>query len=536
MNERRSPLATLLAALACAAPLAAQNPCGTPHLVGLPSPAGSTATILADVAAFGANDLWVVGQSQRSVQGQLQSLPMILHWDGTRFAQVAAPSVGVPGNPGRTWCELSAVGGVTADDVWAGGQCERQHPLNGTVGKQVFLLHWDGTAWSQVPAPVTSPAANGAWIDSILAFASDDVWFFGYTTRHDPFPNRGPLTMHWDGSRVTVVDVAVMPGAGASANRSWVDVDAVSSTEFWGVANVWPFPGNFVPYVGRWNGSAWTQAAALPTLANTYYDLFAVAAIASNDVWVTGSEGTNPIRPYAIHWNGSAWTRRPTSGYAHALVAFASNDVWAFGTEIEHWNGTSWSVVMDYGATLANAQSLAAAAVGPCELWTVGTQWASPGGPPVVALAARVGASQSGTASLRLPCSTPRFAQSLLPLSTPRIGQPLRVAVDDPMGVTGVSGPVATFWLLAFGPGPAAPCGTLLPGLGIGGAPIEVLLDASATTVSAATWNGPGQPAEHAVLVPNQTGLVGLPLVCQAALLGSTGVVATSALDLVIGR
>ncbi|MEQ1632429.1 MAG: hypothetical protein ABL997_08655 [Planctomycetota bacterium] len=535
MNHPTQRVAAAIAFLLSALPLLGQTSCGTPHLVGLPHPSGNSGTALNGIAQFGPSDIWAVGDSIHTVQGESLSLPMTLHWDGSRFVEVPAPSVSIPGNPGSTWCELRAVDGVASNDVWAGGRCERQHPLNGTIGFQVFLLHWNGTAWSQVPAPITSPAANGAWIDTIIGFASNDVWFFGYTTRHDPFPSRGPLTMHWDGSNVSVVDVAVMPGAGSSANRSWVDVDALSPTEFWGVADVWPGPGLFSPYVGRWNGSSWTQVA-VPTLPNTYYRLYAVEAIAANDVWVTGSEGITPTVPYAIHWNGSTWTRRPTSGYARSLVAYASNDVWAFGNKIEHWNGTAWSVVTDYSATLANAPSLDAVAVGPCDMWTVGTQWASSNGPPVQSLAAHIGSSSAGNARLRLPCTTPRLAQSLLPLATPRVGQAFRIVVDDPAGVAGLVGPQATAWWVAFGPGPLAPCGALVPGLGVAGAPIEVMLDSSATFVSTSVWNVPGQPAEHAVIVPNDPFLVGMSLASQAAFVGAAGIVATSAVDLVIGQ
>ena len=112
----------------------------------------------------------------------------------------------------------------------------------------------------------------------------------------------------------------------------------------------------------------------------------------------------------------------------------------------------------------------------------------------------------------------------------------MRVVVDDPFALAGVSGPAATAWLWAFGPGALGPCGVLVPGLGTAGSALEILVDGSATVVTTAVWAGPGQGVEHAVSVPAQPALVGLALASQAVFLGAAGFAATSALDLVIGQ
>lgn len=529
----------VLAALAHALigiPLAAQTACGVPHLVGLPHPTGSDSTRLYDVTAFGPDDVWAVGTSWRTVGTQSEARSWTLHWDGTRFTEVPAPSPNIPGLPPS--CMLQAVGGSAPDDLWAAGNYSRQHPNNGHIGPQILLLHWDGSTWTQVPEPIPQftymASSSGSRIQDIVAFASDDVWFFGWWSG-DQFTNAGPLALHWNGSSIQIVDIAPLPNS--NSNWKWIDVDALSPTDFWGVAAVGG--GNYGHYVAHWNGSSWTRHANIPTLPITYYDLFAVGAVAANDVWVAGSEWTlsppSPVAPYAIHWDGSTWTRRPTNGYVREFVTFASDDVWGFGTMVEHWDGTSWTVVEDLGATLTSAQGWEAIATGPCDLWTVGTQWATSSGPPVVALAAHIGPANAGAAALRLPCTTPVLAQSLLPTNTPRIGHPLRVVVDDPMGVTGASGPLATAWLLALGPGPSAPCGTPVPGLGLGGGSIEVLLDGTATIFSTAVWYRPGQPAEHAAMVPNDPTMIGMAFTSQAVLVTGTGLLATSAIDYVVG-
>lgn len=517
-----------------AVPLLAQNPCGTPHLVGMPHPANATSTRLYDVCAFGPNDVWAVGQRWADLAGQTNSFAFILHWDGAHFTEVPCPSPGIPNL--RTWCELRTIGGSGPNDLWAAGQYERQHPNNGHVGPQIFLLHWDGSTWTQVPEPMPQftymASSSGSHVNQIIANASNDVWFFGRWSG-DQFTSSGPLAMRWDGSAIQFESITAPPNT--SPYWRWVDVDKVGPNQFWGVAAT--NGGNYGTLVGEWTGSSF-QPHTIPKLPVTYYELTAVGAVAANDVWVAGSEQTlnpsTPIAPYTIHWNGSTWTRIPTSGYVREFVTFASNDVWAFGTKIEHWNGSAWTVVLDYASTLQSAQSWGACATGPCDLWTVGTQWTGTA-PPVVALAAHLGAANAGAATLRLPCTAPALRQSLLPQTLPRLGHTLRAQADDPLGTAGLSGGLLSAWLFANGPGPLAPCGVLVPGLGIGASSLEVLLDASATVGAVAAW-APGQPAEFAIPLPSNLALVGLSFASQAVFLTSNGLAATSALDLVLGQ
>ena len=88
----------------------------------------------------------------------------------------------------------------------------------------------------------------------------------------------------------------------------------------------------------------------------------AIAAIASNDIWVVGStkDTVHSIRTGAEHWNGSSWAQIPApdvgtgANQLNGVDALTSNNVWAVGystssgqqkTLIERWNGTQWRVV-----------------------------------------------------------------------------------------------------------------------------------------------------------------------------------------------
>ncbi|MFO1076331.1 MAG: hypothetical protein U1E73_01235 [Planctomycetota bacterium] len=531
----RSRIALALCALATPFAVAAQNPCGIPHLVASPTPTGSIGTRLTGVKAFAPNDIWAVGMNWRQGQTNTSSFSWIVHWDGTRFTEVPSPSPAL--GVARTWCELHAIDGVAPNDIWAAGLYERPHPNNGHIGPQMLLLHWDGTAWTQVPEPLPQfgyiASSSGTKVLDIVAHASNDVDFYGFWPGDQNTPS-GPMTAHWDGNSVTVTHV--LPPVYTTSSKGWVDVDVLPSGEAWAAAER-NGPG-YGPYLGRRVNGTWSQQT-IPTLPITYYSLTCVGAIASNDVWAAGTEETlnpsSPIHPYTIHWDGTQWQRHPTAGYVNEFVTLAGNDVWAFGTAVEHWDGTAWTLVTDLGATLASAQGLAATALGPCDLWTVGTQWSSLAGPPVAALAVHVGDATAGAATLRLPCTTAVHPRGIVPLATPRIGQTMRVVIGDPFAVTGLAGPTLTAWAWALGPGPLAPCGQLLPGLAVGGGAIEFLLDGSAVVVSSLAWSGGSMGSEHAVQIPALTGFAGLRLTSQAVLVGGNGLVGTAALDLVVG-
>ncbi len=80
-------------------------------------------------------------------------------------------------------------------------------------------------------------------------------------------------------------------------------------------------------------------------------NLTAVAAIAPDDIWVSGSyamvDANNQLvyLPLFLHWNGSQWLQFDSPGFGRDLVAIESNNVYAVGGEtLVHWDGQSWTV------------------------------------------------------------------------------------------------------------------------------------------------------------------------------------------------
>src|SRR5262249_16309740 len=73
-----------------------------------------------------------------------------------------------------------------------------------------------------------------------------------------------------------------------------------------------------------------------------------------NDVWAVGSTGSQPL---IEHWDGTSWSVVSSPNISHggslsAVTAISTNNVWAVGDAdnltvdlVEHWDGTSWRVV-----------------------------------------------------------------------------------------------------------------------------------------------------------------------------------------------
>jgi hypothetical protein len=313
---------------------------GNPRLLGL------TVVLFLSAAAP------ALGTTQSCTSG-----PLIQHWNGTAFTQVASPGNDAP----------TAVAAASPSDVWSVGA-----PESGP-----FSQHWDGSSWQ--PVTMAPPPAHwnpGAYGASISVEAPTDVWALV-----------GTVTERWDGSswhRLLVPRKGPLFG-----------IAALSPTNAWavGTASV-PFRAHmrYRPehtFVIHWNGSVWTRvtspnpAAANPPGSRNDNVLSGVAAASPRSVWAVGlyfrhvKGGPHSWQTLIVHWDGRRWKRVPSPspgglGHPAALsdVAVAGrNDVWAVGgygignnvtrVLVEHWNGRRWSIVpAPSGYAFSSDQSL----------------------------------------------------------------------------------------------------------------------------------------------------------------------------------
>ena len=88
----------------------------------------------------------------------------------------------------------------------------------------------------------------------------------------------------------------------------------------------------------------WTEVPGANLNDSGLYD---VAVVSANDVWAVGSLAT---RAQIEHWDGTSWSVvavQPPGTLLNGVAALSSNDIWAVGQNgahnlVEHWNGQRW--------------------------------------------------------------------------------------------------------------------------------------------------------------------------------------------------
>ncbi len=346
-----------------ATPTNTPDPCAPVwSVVSSPNP-GTDNNFLYGVAVVSANDVWAVGYYLNGGTNQT----LIEHWDGTSWSVVSSPNVGTGNN------DLNGVAVVSATDVWAVGS------YNNGSGDQTLVEHWNGTAWSVVSSP--NPGTTYDDLGGVAVVSTNDVWAVGSYSNSS---GGQTLVEHWNGTSWSVV---ASPNPTTNGSFFYA-VAAVSVNDVWAVG--FYYNNSFAPQtlVEHWNGTSWSVVSS-PNVG-TGDSLFGVAAVSANDVWAVGyyaNGGSGVTRTLVEHWNGSSWSvvSSPNVGTgANVLngVAVASaNDVWAVGsysnssgalqTLVEHWNGTSWSVVSSPNMG-AGDYLFGVAVVSATDVWAVG--------------------------------------------------------------------------------------------------------------------------------------------------------------------
>jgi hypothetical protein len=114
-----------------------------------------------------------------------------------------------------------------------------------------------------------------------------------------------------------------------------------------------------------------------------------VAVIAANDIWAVGTHDHPDRHAYTLieHWDGSSWSIVPSPNVGsinnnlHGVAAVATNDIWAVGTYdtntthgtlILHWNGTQWQVVPSPSPGSGDNILYDVAALAADDVWAVG--------------------------------------------------------------------------------------------------------------------------------------------------------------------
>jgi hypothetical protein len=208
--------------------------------VASPSP-GPKSELLEAVSPISASNVWAVGWYFTSAGA---GKTLVLHWNGTGWTQAPSPSPG-----GGSLAQLYSVSGVSASDVWAVGQFAAS---TGVI--QTLVLHWNGTSWAQVPSP-NPGGAHGSTLAGVSALSGSDAWASGsYGTAAG---GNKTLLLHWNGTQWAQVP---SPSPGSQTEGSFLGgVSAVSAADAWAAGTSFP-AGSEKTLLLHWNGTTWTQS------------------------------------------------------------------------------------------------------------------------------------------------------------------------------------------------------------------------------------------------------------------------------------
>src|SRR5262249_5938891 len=136
-------------------------------------------------------------------------------------------------------------------------------------------------------------------------------------------------------------------------NVSFADTAAIADKDIWAVGTTNLNTTSDTPLAVHFDGTSWS-AVATPTLKGRA-NFAGVGAVASNDVWAVGAQdisSTGTAQPLIEHWDGTSWSvvsspKLKQDGALNAVTAISTNNVWAVGffdnfqgDLVEHWDGT----------------------------------------------------------------------------------------------------------------------------------------------------------------------------------------------------
>ena len=277
------------------------------------------------VSALPGGDAWAVGASHR---GTDDWHTLAMRWEGSKWNIVSTPNV-------AQISALNAVAALSAEDAWAVG--ESSTGSKGT-GSRALIEHWNGHEWSIVLPPNTPPNST---LSTIAALSGNNIWAAGSYSDKSGTLDR-PLVLHYDGKGWSTAPT------GDAAGALW-SIAAIANDNVWAVGNNGP-----QSLTMHWDGTRWSVVPS-PNPRRGSNSLNSVAANGPNDVWAAGSSGGGGSdRTMSIHWDGTRWNAIPiptTGDYSdtiNSVAALPNGDVWAVGSTIADTHGTNLAVIEKY--------------------------------------------------------------------------------------------------------------------------------------------------------------------------------------------
>jgi hypothetical protein len=245
---------------------------------------------LEGIAALTPNLVWAVGNYTNTGN---TTQPLIEKWDGSGWKIVSLPTF-------ANKASLNAVAGSSSTNAWAvGWESVADH-------SQAMILHWNGQQWIHASSPPILGMLN-----AISVVSATDMWAVGTDfSQYDSNASTSQLLEHWDGRAWSRVPA---PGLAAGRSSSLQRIAAVSANDIWALGSSSTKEASY-SIIEHWNGQIW-QIIASPDHPQSDYGLTGIAIVSATDIWVTGntSSARSGYDYFLLHWDGSSWHRITSS-------------------------------------------------------------------------------------------------------------------------------------------------------------------------------------------------------------------------------
>ncbi|MBI9077754.1 MAG: hypothetical protein JEZ02_20300 [Desulfatibacillum sp.] len=253
----------------------------------------------------------------------------IIKYDGTAYTFMDSP----------TNSPLFCIHGTSETDIWAAGGDD----YNTNNLEKAVYLHYDGSSWTSVPAPVylgsdTYPP------EDIFAVAADDVW---------AVDGHSSYLFHYDGSSWSFVNTGLDLGYGG-----FDAIHAFSANDIYAAGSY----GQIIHY----DGVDWTRQSQIqnPSFPSTSCLLDNVWGPDADAVFACGNYGqvhklnkatekwieiSNPIT-YTVPVSMSGTQLTSIAGTSETDMYFSS-----YSGSVYHWNGTGFTEIPPTGYWKQNA-------------------------------------------------------------------------------------------------------------------------------------------------------------------------------------
>ncbi|MGO9874508.1 MAG: hypothetical protein ACLPVY_11970 [Acidimicrobiia bacterium] len=229
------------------------------------------------------------------------------------------------------------------------------------AGESLAIEQWDGTRWSTDTSPDTGLGPGGAKLHAVSCVSATSCVAVGAQGSTD---NTATLSESWDG---TSWSLDAIPNPIDAISSTLEGIACSSASSCFAVGHYSPTDNNTLveTLIEQWDGASWTVAASPNPTKAVGSTLNGVACATATNCFAVGShvEAANKGGTLVEHWDGTSWTIVPTptptvrpvaapvvTPTLNAVSCTGPTSCFAVGYTasdalIEQWDGTTWSLL-----------------------------------------------------------------------------------------------------------------------------------------------------------------------------------------------